>query len=198
MKPHYFMKPLIAINVFIIVTSSFLMPLWAKFVMHIGGDLRTACIAICVFSIVIGIFTIIASRIEHSFRHYENFIAITSLLFTLTYCGYFFVSHPWQLYLIQVILGLCGAFQCPALFALYHFYMPKTHSGFHWGIWNGFYNISVGVGALMSAYIAYHFGFTAVFATLVGFSLVGNIYTIFAMHQMKNFRRQVSFEEITN
>ncbi len=187
MRPHYFMTPLIAVNIFIITTASFLMPLWATFVTHIGGDLRTAGIAICIFSIVIGICTIITARIEHVFRHYENIVWITSAFFTLIYCGYLFIAHPWQLYLIQILLGLCGAVQCPALFALYHLYMSKTYSGFHWGIWNGFYNIAVGVGALISAYVAHHFGFRIMFFTLIVLSAIGAVYTFFVMQKMKKF-----------
>lgn len=178
-----------SVNILIIVSAGFMMPLWGDFVEKIGGDVRTAGSAIGIFSIVIGFFTFIAGKIESKFNKDEWFMVITQVTMVLSYGGYFFVTKPWQLYLVQIGLGLSGAFQAPALYSLYHKCMPQKDSAFYWGIWTGFYNISIGTGAYISAYIVHEFGFTAMFSALfgvAGFGLVTAVYTKYLLKQNRH------------
>jgi predicted MFS family arabinose efflux permease len=182
---HHFMKTLIAINVFIIVSANFLVPLWGDFVRYIGGDIRVAGNAICIFSIVIGVVTCFAAKLESILKKDEWFLVASSVWMTLSFIGYFFVHHPWQLYIVQISLGLAGSFQCPAIYSLYHRYLPKDQSAFHWGIWNGFYNIAYGAGSLLGAYILQGFSFKAVFSVMFIVSLTGLILTILTAKKMR-------------
>lgn len=184
---HHFMKSLIVINVFIIVSANFLVPLWGDFVQHIGGDIRVAGNAICVFSIVIGVLTCFAAKLESMVKKDEWFLVASSVWMTLSFAGYFFVHHPWQLYLVQISLGLAGSFQCPAIYSLYHRYLPINQSAFHWGIWNGFYNIAYGTGALLGAYILHRFSFNAVFSVMLTISFAGLATTIITTTKFKLF-----------
>jgi len=185
------MKSLIAINIYTIVCGSFLIPLWGDFVTKIHGDVRTAGVAICIFSIIIGVLTIITADIERRLKQDRLFMIISAVIFCIGYFGYFFVHSPWQLYTVQAVLGIAGAIQCPAIYALYHRYMPISKSMLHWGIWNGIYNMSVGVAALSSAFIAHHYGFTAVFSVLFTISVIGLSLSVLVMHRVKRFERDV-------
>lgn len=187
---HYFMKPLVLINIVTIMGAEFLTPLWSKFSEHIGGDIRTAGIAVSIFAIIIGCFIMIAGRIEHHYKNEEDMMMLTSILMTFGYVGYLFVHHPWQLYLIEAYLGVTTAFQSPAIYSLYNRYMPKTHFAFHWGIWNGFYFIAFGTGALISVFIAHYFNFTAVFLGMIILSLITIILNFSLMPAIKRFKSQ--------
>ena len=178
-----------SVNILIIVSAGFMLPLWGDFVAKIGGDIRTAGSAIGIFSVVIGFCTFITGKIESKLKHDEWFLVITQLTMTLSYGGYFFVSQPWHLYLVQIGLGLSGAFQVPALYSLYHKCIPKQDSAFYWGIWTGGYNISIGSGAFVSAYIVHKFGFTAMFSVLFSVSVLGLVtalYTKRLIHQLSD------------
>jgi sugar phosphate permease len=175
------MKILITINIFIILAAQFLIPLWGHFVQRIGGDVRTAGIAVCIFSIVTGLFTLLSGKIIHKTKNEEQVMIITSAIISICYLGYLFVNTPIELYIIQIILGLCGAFQCTSMYSLYNRYMPRTHSAYHWSIWNAFYFIGAGVAALSSAFIAHNFGFNWVFVVLFTISIIALILTIIAM-----------------
>ncbi len=170
---HYFMKSLILLNVIIIVAGNFITPLWAEFVHQIHGDITTAGNAIALFSIVIGVFTCIMGKVENQLKQNELFLVLSQLMFVVGYACFFFIQSPWQLYLAQIWLGLAGAIQSPALYSLYQRHMPAGQSTTAWGIWNGFFNIALGLGALVSAYIAKLSGCSGVFTGLTIIALIG-------------------------
>jgi len=167
-----FLKLFILINFLIILSAGFMMPVWAEFVHKIHGDIRTAGNAICIFSIILGFFTWFTAKIENQMGHEELILVFSQALFSLSYLGYFWVTSPIQLYLVQVALGVSSAIQVPALFSLYERYIPKSESTFYWGVWAGAYNIAIGLGALISAYTVQHFGFTIMFEVLFSVSVV--------------------------
>lgn len=188
---HRFMLPLLMINVIIVVAGGFLAPLWASYVHLLHGDLRTAGNAIAIFSVVIGVLTCFMGRLENHFHRDELFLVISQAMYVIGYAMYFFVDHAWQLYCLQAWLGLSGSMQSPALYALYQRHMPKGKSTTAWGIWNGFYNIALGLGALISAYLAHGFGFLGVFVALFFIACLGLVFALILW-------RKISLEKINN
>jgi predicted MFS family arabinose efflux permease len=169
---------LIAINVMIIASGGFMTPLWSNFVLKIGGDLQTAGIAVSIFSVVIGVFMCIAGWIEHRYQNDEWFMCFSQLIVFGSYTAYLFVQHPWQLYLVQVGLGIGGAFQTPVICAIYQRYFSQKESTLFWAIWNGFFNIALGAGALVSSLLVAHFNYQIMFkslSALAGICLLANI-----------------------
>ena len=181
---HYYMKSLILLNIIIILAGNFLTPLWASFVHKIGGDLRTAGNAICIFSIIIGIFTCVMGKIENELKKNEFFLVVSQAMFVIGYLYFFLIQSPWQLYLAQAWLGFAGAIQSPALYSLYQRHMPKEQSTTAWGVWNGAFNIALGLGSLISAYIASYAGFQGVFATFSFIAFLGLILAIIIAKKM--------------
>lgn len=180
-----FLLALIVINFLIILAAGFMTPVWADFVKRIGGDVRTAGNAICIFSIVIGFCTWIAAKIENHFQKHEAVMIISQALFVLSYLGYFFVHSPYELYAVQVFLGLAGAIQVPALYAIYERYIPRGQSTFYWGVFAGTYNIALGLGALLSAYTVHRFNFTFMLFTLALCSAICLGFIIMVMRKIK-------------
>ncbi len=176
---------LILINVMIIASGAFMTPLWANFVQHIGGDLETAGIAICIFSIVIGVLMCIAGKIEHHYQNDEWFMCVSQLIVFLSYLGYFWVHHPWQLYLVQVGLGIGGAFQTPVICAIYQRYFKNSESALFWAIWNGFFNIAMGLGALTSSILVLRFNYTWMFTGLSILAGLCFVVTVMLMMHIK-------------
>ncbi len=163
------------------MTGGFLTPLWGNFVKQIGGDVRTAGIAICIFSIIIGICTILAARIENKYRIEKSALIFSAIIIALAYSGYLLVKTPFELYSVQLFLGIGCAIQTPALYKLYQDSMPAEKSTLGWGIWNGFFNIALGVAALCSSYIAHHLGLRGVFLVMLAlacFSLFTSIWVV--------------------
>lgn len=162
----------IVLNTVIILNGAFMTPLWSNFVMQIGGDLRTAGKAVLLFSMVLGVVTCIAGNIQSRFNKDHFFMIASQCVVCLGYAGYFFVKNAMDLYIVQIVLGLGCAFQSPVLCALYQRYIPTNETNHYWGIWNGFYQIAVGVGALLGAYLVHRFGYQAMFLAMLVISLL--------------------------
>ncbi len=177
---------LIFINVIIIADGAFMTPLWSDFVLRIGGNIQTAGQAVLVFSVIIGFFMWIAGKIEHYYQNDEWFMCFSALIVFLSYLGYFFVHHPWQLYLVEMGLGIGGAFQTPVICAIYQRYFTQEKSSYFWAIWNGFYNIGIGIGAMLSAFIVAHYNYTLMFTILAATAFICFLLNIFLMMKIKN------------
>lgn len=167
----FFCSSYILINFLIIVSGGFMMPLWSDFVKHIGGDVRTAGKAVLLFSMVIGVMTCIAGNIESRLNKDRFFMVASQAVMCLGYFGYFFVKHPYQLYMVQIILGVGGAFQSPVLCSLYQKSIPQDKTSHYWGIWNGLYQVAMGIGAILGAYIVHHTGYTDMFVAMFSVSV---------------------------
>ena len=189
---------LMAVNIMIIVASAFMTPLWAVFSHRIGGTVKTAGNAIALFSIVIGLTMVVSSYFQGKWRKEKFFFIFSQLLATLSYSLYFWVQHPWQLYIVQVGLGVAGALQAPAIYSLYHQAIPKARATFYWGMWTGGYNIAVGTGAIVSAYITQIWGFTALFMTLLGLNIFNFIFCCILIYRMRGPKAEFSLEPREN
>lgn len=176
---------LILINVMIIANGAFMTPLWSDFVLKIGGNIQTAGQAVLIFSMVIGIFTWVTGRIEHHYQNDEWFMCFSALIVFLSYLGYFFVHHPWQLYLVEIGLGIGGAFQSPVICALYQRHFTQDQSSYFWAIWNGCYNIGIGIGAMLGAFLVAHYSYTIMFVILAATSFVCFVLNILLMMKIK-------------
>ena len=185
-KNLFIINALIFINILIIADGGFMTPLWSNFVISIGGNLETAGQAVLVFSMAIGVFMWVAGTIEHRCQNDEWFMCFSSLIVFLSYLGYFFVHHPWQLYLVQIGLGIGGAFQTPVICAIYQRHFKQKDSSLYWAIWNGFFNIALGIGAVSSAFLVSHFSYQVMFSTLAGTAgTVMVLTTLLMMHMRK-------------
>ncbi len=180
---HFFIRAYLVINTLILINVGFMTPLWSDFVEHIGGDIRTAGKAVLLFSIVIGGVTCIAGHIESRLQKDRFFMIAAQAMMCVGYAGYFYVRTPVELYVVQVILALGGAFQSPVLCSLYQHSIPAEKSSYYWGIWNGLYQVAVGVGALCGAYIVHHAGYQQMFSAMFIVSIACLIAIIYVMKQ---------------
>ena len=176
---------LLIINFLIIISLNFFTPVWADFVKSIGGNLQTAGNAIALFSIVLGFFTWLMAKIENQLNQDRFFMIFSQLLFVIGYAGFFWVTTPLKLYLVQICLGVAGALQVPVLYALYQEHIPHNQSTWYWGLWNGLYNLALGMGAFISAFLVYHYGFKAMFSLLVTLNIIALILVIYVMQKIR-------------
>lgn len=142
--------------------SGLFLPIFAIFSTQIGGDITDAGIAA-------GIFLIVTSSLQWPIGkwldrlHEKWFIVADYLLEALVFFGYMFVQNVWQLFALQVVLGIANAIGDPAWEALFDKSIPKTHSGKFWSrshLWIGY---ASGFGIILGSYLADYWGFRYVF-----------------------------------
>jgi len=167
------LKILLFLSAIVNLAGGMLGPIYAVFVEQIGGNILTAGWAIALFSIATGVFIILLGKWEDRFRNKEALVVAGYSLNVVGFIGYLFITHPMQLFLIQIIFALAEAIVTPAFDGLYSSLLDRGRFASEWGMWEGTYYIVTAVAAFIGSGIAYLFGFGALFVFMAAISLGG-------------------------
>jgi MFS family permease len=154
-------------------------PIYAIFVEQIGGDILDAGITFAVYSIGIGVFAWIVSRLEDRIKYQPAFLLIGYAIRALGIAGYLFVHSPMQLFLVQAIVAIGIALNSPVYDALFSKNLDRSRAASEWGDWEAMHYITTGVAAIVGAWIADSFGFRALLITMFVVALMSPIILLF-------------------
>jgi len=158
-------------------------PIYAVFVEEIGGDLLTAGSAYAAFAISSGIIIFFISRWEDHIKHHEKMVVLGYGLGCVGFLGYLFVKNPFDLFLVQIILGAGVAIGTPAFDGLYSNHLDKGKFCSEWGLWESMDSIVAGISALAGGFIANTFGFRPLFIIMFIFSLIALITSLLLLKE---------------
>lgn len=147
-------------------------PIYAIFVERIGGDILTAGWAWALFSIVTGVTLYVMGKLEDRIKKNNWMVVVGFSIASLGLLGYVFVSHPWQLFVVQALLGFGWAFGTPAIDTIYSQNLEKKKINSQWGIWEASMRIVEGVSAFIGGIIVFALGFKVLFLIMFGISLI--------------------------
>lgn len=157
-------------------------PLFAIFSEEVGGDLLDAGIAAAIFIFVTSLFEYPIGKLIDRYRE-KWFIVVDYVLEGMVFIGYIFVTNIYELFILQIFLGLANAIGDPAWESMYDRHTPSKGSGGSWakmhlvtGVFNSF-------GILIGVVIIKEYGFDVVFAIGASFSFVA---AIVAMKYIRN------------
>lgn len=156
-------------------SAGMLGPIYAIFVEEIGGDILTAGIAWAVFSLVMGLLTIVMGEFEE--RKFDRRKAVLTgyVILTGATIGYLFVENPAELLIVQAFIGVGAAINYPAWDALFTHAVDKDKETVEWATQEGGGQIIGGLAALVGGFIASIYGFRTLFvimACIQGFSIL--------------------------
>lgn len=150
----------------VILAGALLMPIWAIYVEQIGGDILTAGTAYSVFFVIAGLTIIIFGKLEDRIKRKDLVVVVAYAIMGLGFFGYLLVENPWQLFIVQAIIGLGEAIYVPALSALYDRFIEERKAASQWGSWDGMIYIVGGVAAISGAVIVDFLGFSTLFIAM--------------------------------
>lgn len=158
--------------------SGLFFPIFAVFSEKVGGDITDAGIAAAIFIFVTSILEYpIGKLLDH--YHEKFFIVGDYFLEAIVFLGYAFVQNIWQLFLLQIILGVANAIGDPAWESLYGKSTTKKNSGSAWANSHFFIGIFNAAGILLGAYLVNIYGFSAVFIMGAIFSTIAGFLALF-------------------
>lgn len=170
---------LLSDGLFILAAAS-LGPIYAIFVEEVGGDILTAGISFAIFAFVMGILILILGRIEDTIlKETELWIFAGYLILAFGFFSYSFVKFPWQLFIVQIILGIGEAIQTPAYSAVYSRHLEPKRYAFQWGAWDATRNFATAIGAVVGAVLVTLFGFKILFVIMGTLALISSIIIYF-------------------
>ncbi len=160
------LKILLWSSFFINLSAGLLGPIYAIFVEEIGGDLLTAGISYAVFSIATGVLIFFLGKWEDKVKHQANILILGRVLAVIGIAGYLFVKSPLTLFGVQIVLGISEALVMPAFDGLYSKNLSKGKFASQWGYWDAMAYTTMGVSAILGAFVAKQFGFQILFIVM--------------------------------
>ncbi|MBI2656361.1 MFS transporter [Candidatus Woesearchaeota archaeon] len=152
-------------------------PIYAIYVQNIGGDILTVGTAWSIFMIVSGIGIYIMGQIEDRIKNDRKEIILGYVIMSLGLLGYIFVSNIYQLFVVQVVLGISVVISAPAKDSFYTKYLDKGKYDSEWAAWEGSWYMVTGLAALAGAYLVKVYNFRVLFVIMFALSIVGLILT---------------------
>lgn len=154
----YYINLLIASYSISTFSQGILAPIYAFFVLKIGGGILETSIAVALFSIVTGVSTILIYRTKASKTYQKEFLCFGWFLWVISVSMYFFVTNIYTLLATEILSALGSAISNPAYDAEYSKQTIDNLSG-GWAIHEGVSTIFYGLACLCSGFIASQFGF---------------------------------------
>ncbi len=167
---------LIISDFFLFFAVGLLAPIYAVFVLeHIENRLEVIGYAVACYWVMRVLMVIPISRLmdrikgerdEYSFMVAGTFlIAIVPLFYTIA-------SHPWHIYLLQIINGLAYSMAVPAWRIIFTNHIDKKIVGFEWSLEDVGVGIATASSAALGALIADKFGFNILFGIITFFGII--------------------------
>jgi len=148
-------------------------PIYAIFVQKVGGSILDAGFASSLFMIVSGCGILVSGYFSDKIKSYKTMILIGYSIISMCYLGYSFLTEVWQLYAIQVLLGIASIIAMPSVYAFYSIHVKDGQRAWDFSQWEGIWRIFNGCGAIIGAGLVSFFGFKALFLTMFAFTLIG-------------------------
>jgi predicted MFS family arabinose efflux permease len=164
------LKLLLAAYSISIFSQGILSPIYAFFVLNIGGGVLETAYSMALFSILTGIITILIYKTTWSHIYRKEFLVWGWFLWMISLLMYCCMSTITALCISQILCALGSAFSTSAFDAEYS--ESASHNlAFGWALFEGFTNIASGVATLLAGMLAAHYGLQflmlcmAIFAT---------------------------------
>ncbi|MBU3904896.1 MAG: MFS transporter [Nanoarchaeota archaeon] len=168
------LKILISASFIYNFAAGMLGPIYAIFVMNIGGNILDAGIAWAIYAFAIGIATFIFSRYEDNMSK-EKIIVAGYGLIAVGFFAYYFVDTIIQLFIVEMFFGVITAFHDPAWEAFFSEKITRKKSAAEWGNWEAGKYIAIGAAALIGSYVATGYGFKTLFIIMGGVAAISAI-----------------------
>lgn len=143
-------------------------PLYALFVLKIGGSGFSISILWAVYALVTGLLIMLFGHLENQKRlRPARMLYVGYGLFAVVGAGYLLVSTIWQFLVVQLVLACAMGIMTPASKATYMAAEAKGQEAGQWGIFDGGNYIIIAVAALVGGLLYKTGGFRVIFVVMI-------------------------------
>ncbi len=173
------LKILLFTNALILMCNFMLGPIYALFVVEIGGDLMDAGLTASVYGLAAALTSLVSGIYADKIKENEYIIILGYLIMGIAFILFFFVDNIWFLFVVQALIGIGEAVYLPAFDAIYSKHLSKGNTGKEWSYWEVMKYFIYIIGAALGAYLVTLFGFGAVFILMAGLCFFSAIFIFF-------------------
>lgn len=183
MKINKIIKILIISDFSIISSFGLIAPIFAIFIdkQIIGGGVKVAAFASTIYLLVSSLARLPISRIvdqQLTEKGRALLLIAGSILTSSCYFFYIFAKFPWQVYLLEGLIGLGCAANAAVWFDLFTRYIDKDQESFEWSIHGSAVSLGSAATAAIGGILAEKFGFSLIFILIGIFGLIGSLIPI--------------------
>lgn len=197
MKVNKIIKILILSDFSIISSFGLIAPIFAIFITEqiIGGGVKVAGFASTIYLLVSSLVRLPISRIvDEKLRERERILLLIggSILMSSCYFFYIFAKFPWQVYLLESLIGLGYAGNAAVWFDLFTRHIDKDRESFEWSIHGSAVCLGSAATAAIGGVLAEKFGFEPLFILVGIFGLIGSLVPIVVYKNFgKSFNQKI-------
>ncbi|MBD3207845.1 MAG: MFS transporter [Candidatus Nealsonbacteria bacterium] len=160
------LKTLLALNAFFVFGATLLGPLYAVFVKDIGGNILTVGWSFAIYMIILGLAAYVTGKLGDKIKEKEYLLGLGYFLRGVGFFGYVFTQNSFHLLFVQIVLGVGEAFGNPSFKAIFSEHLDEGKYSSEWGVWDALYSVTVGLSAMIGAFIISSFGFETLFVIM--------------------------------
>lgn len=177
-----------------VISLGFFIPIFALFIVHLGGTAAEAGIATAIYYVLAGIFMLLFRLLINRSSNRPKYYIMGNALETLTALCFVFVTSVSQFYMVQIVHALATALRVPSQRALYAQFTEKGKEGHAWSIMEGGDFVIMGISAAAGGIIVTSLSFQTVFIIM---AIVQGITTLYCLRLIKyrgwNALRKIKF-----
>lgn len=159
MRTNLFYRVLVASWTLSSFSEGVILPIYAIFVQHVGGDILDVGWAMGLFLITEGVFTTIVHRVRWSPRMRIFLMILGWAIWLSGIVFYLFISNIATLFVAQVLSAIGNAVADPVFDAELADHTDLSLKEYEWGLWEGSKAFIDGVAAIIGALVVASLGF---------------------------------------
>ncbi|MBU1202735.1 MFS transporter [Patescibacteria group bacterium] len=152
-----------------------------------GGGIETIGIAAALYLICKSLFEIpVGMYIDRSKSEKDDLFSafLGTFLIGILYLGYLFITSVWELYLLQVLMGIAAAISYPGWCAIFTRHIDKGKEGFEWSLYDILSGIGMAGAAALGGFIIESFGFNSLFVLISIISIFSSFLLLLIKNQL--------------
>jgi hypothetical protein len=165
-----------------------ILPIYAIFVQHIGGDILDAGGAMAAFLITEGIFIILVHRVRWNARARIVLMIIGWAIWLLGVVFYLFISNIATLFIAQILMAIGNAVADPIFDIELADHTDRTLKEYEWGFWEGSKSFIDGIAAIVGATVVSFFGFRSLIFLMIGTATASFFLIMWYVTRMRKIR----------
>jgi MFS family permease len=171
MKINKIIKTLIVSNFLWASGIGLIAPIFAIFITQqiVGGNIKIAGFAVAIYSISFCLARLPSARfVDKKMNETQrlHLYILSGVLVAFCYLFYALVSFPWQMYLLQALIGIGTAFNASPFMSFFSRFIDKGEESFEWGIsavaYTGGQAITAALGGIFVTKLGFNFAFILV------------------------------------
>lgn len=180
------LRVILTTNIFVLIASAMLGPIYAVYVDGIGGDILDAGVAAALFAVAAGVTSLVSGRFADKVKRKHVLVGAGYLLTGVGFLGYIFVDSVWQLFAVQVFIGLVQASYEPVFDGLYTKFIGNVkRASSRWSLWEAGNYFSIAIGSVAGAAIVAYTNFATMFVAMAAFCFISGLYLLVAGRRLR-------------